>query len=43
MEQGVPETSQFFCSASFALENAIKAFLVYENPHWISTVSFPAS
>tara|TARA_R110002124_G_scaffold44422_1_gene135453 strand:+ start:11195 stop:11800 length:606 start_codon:yes stop_codon:yes gene_type:complete len=25
-----------FLLAGFALENAIKAFLVYENPHWIS-------
>ena len=25
-----------FLLSGFALENAIKAFLVYENPHWIS-------
>ncbi|HTD73777.1 MAG TPA: hypothetical protein VK652_09630 [Steroidobacteraceae bacterium] len=25
-----------FLLAGFALENAIKAFLVYENPHWVS-------
>src|ERR1700680_4206364 len=25
-----------FLLGGFALENAIKAFLVYENPHWIS-------
>jgi hypothetical protein len=25
-----------FLLSGFALENAIKAFLVYENPHWVS-------